>query len=353
MFRSERVAPGSRTSDYDYALPADRIAQRPNEQRDRSRLMIVDRTSGTIEHGVFADVARLVAPGDGVVLNTTRVIRARLLGRRPSGAPAEVLLLRRLHGDGRRFEALVHPGGKLRPGRVVTIDDDLRVVIEAVTPRRTRVVRLDTPLDPDTAIDRFGHVPLPPYITRPDASEDAEHYQTVYARERGSVAAPTAGLHLTHELLEALARRGAIRVDVVLHVGAGTFKPVECDDPAAHEMHEEWYEVSEQAAGRLGDVRSAGGRIWAVGTTSARVLETVAGADGAFHAGSGDTRLFIRPPYQWRGVDRLITNFHLPRSTLLMLVAAFAGYDLTMHAYRVALESGYRFYSYGDAMAIR
>ena len=343
---------GSRTSDYDYDLPPDRIAQQPNERRDQSRLMIVDRSSGAIEHGVFTDLARLVAPGDAFVLNTTRVMRARLLGRRDSGAPAEVLLLRSMPGDGQRYEALVHPGGKLRPGRVVTIAPELRVVIETVTERRTRVVRLETSLEAEAAIERFGHVPLPPYIERADAVDDADRYQTVYARERGSAAAPTAGLHFTPELLEALERRGAVRVDVLLHVGAGTFKPVEVDDPAAHEMHEEWFDFSARAASALGDVRPAGGRIWAIGTTSARVLETVAADDRRFAAASGETRIFIRPPYQWRAVDRLVTNFHLPRSTLLMLVAAFAGYDLAMHAYRVALDTGYRFYSYGDAMAI-
>jgi S-adenosylmethionine:tRNA ribosyltransferase-isomerase len=225
-------------------------------------------------------------------------------------------------------------------------------VIEAVTDRRTRVVRLESSLDAESAIERFGHVPLPPYIERADGVEDADRYQTVYARERGSAAAPTAGLHFTPRLLEALEQRGATRVDVLLHVGAGTFKPVEVDDPAAHAMHEEWYELSGRAALRLGEVRRAGGRIWAIGTTSARVLETVASNSGGFAAATGETRLFIRPPYQWRAVDRLVTNFHLPRSTLLMLVAAFAGYDLAMHAYRVALDTGYRFYSYGDAMAI-
>jgi S-adenosylmethionine:tRNA ribosyltransferase-isomerase len=343
-------APGSRTADYEYDLPADRIAQEPNERRDGSRLLVVDRAAGRFEHRRFADLATLVPPGDALVLNTTRVMRARLIGRRPGGAPGEVLLLRAL--PDKRFEAMVHPGGKLRPGRVLEVAPELRVVIEAMTDRRSRVVRLETPLDAGDAIARFGHVPLPPYITRPDTTADEDRYQTVYARQLGSVAAPTAGLHFTEELLRLLQARGVRRVDVLLHVGAGTFRPVEVANPADHLLHEEWFEVDEDAAAGLNDTRSGGGRVWAVGTTSARALESAAGAGGPFHALRGETRLFIRPPYRWRGVDRLITNFHLPRSTLLMLVAAFAGYELTMEAYRLALATGYRFYSYGDAMLV-
>jgi S-adenosylmethionine:tRNA ribosyltransferase-isomerase len=342
---------GSRTSDFDYVLPPDRIAQQPNAHRDASRLLIVRRDTGQLDHGTFSDLVSLVPGGDALVVNTTRVMHARLLGRRDSGAPAEILLLRRVAGD-KRFEAMVHPGGKLHPGRVVHIAPELDVVIDAVTARRTRLVRLETPLDATAAIERFGHVPLPPYITRVARPEDADRYQTVYARETGSAAAPTAGLHFTPELLSSLEARGVRRVDILLHVGAGTFKPVECEDLTDHVMHEEWYEVSEAAAHSLNVTRAAGGQLWAVGTTSARTLETVVSHNGVFPGGAGETRLFIRAPYSWRAVDRLITNFHLPRSTLLMLVAAFAGYDLTMEAYRVALETGYRFYSYGDAMVI-
>jgi S-adenosylmethionine:tRNA ribosyltransferase-isomerase len=232
------------------------------------------------------------------------------------------------------------------------VADDLRVEILGVTERRTRVVRLLTDGDPMAAVERHGHVPLPPYIHRADAPADVDRYQTVYARERGSVAAPTAGLHFTPELLDAVAARGVRRVDVVLHVGAGTFKPVEVEDPAHHVMHEEWYRVSAEAAGAINATRASGGRVWAVGTTSARTLESAADADGTVRAESRDTALFIRPGYRFRVVDRLITNFHLPRSTLLMLVAAFAGYDLAMHAYAVAVAERYRFYSYGDAMLI-
>ncbi|HEU4643319.1 MAG TPA: tRNA preQ1(34) S-adenosylmethionine ribosyltransferase-isomerase QueA [Gemmatimonadaceae bacterium] len=342
---------GDRTSDYDFALPAERIAQSPLDRRDESRLMVVERATGRITHGVFRDLAALVAPGDALVLNTTRVIRARLLARRDSGAPAEVLLLRPLGED--RFEAMVSPGGKLRPGRTVHVAPGFDVEILEITERRTRIVRLRTAgEDAMAAVERHGHIPLPPYIARGDTAADAERYQTVYARERGSVAAPTAGLHFTPELLDALAARGVRRVDVLLHVGAGTFKPVEVEDPAEHVMHEEWYDVSAEAARALNETRARGGAIWAVGTTSTRTLESVAREDGTFAPASGETRIFIRPPYRVRGVDKLVTNFHLPRSTLVMLVAAFAGYDLTMRAYREAIDAGYRFYSYGDAMAI-
>ncbi|HEX5071730.1 MAG TPA: tRNA preQ1(34) S-adenosylmethionine ribosyltransferase-isomerase QueA [Gemmatimonadaceae bacterium] len=341
---------GSRTADYDFALPADRIAQMPADRRDRSRLMVVDRARGSIEHRRFADIVDLVSPGDAVAVNTTRVLRARLLGRRDSGGKAEVFLLKPLGED--RFEALVHPGGKLKPGRIVHVAPELDVEILEVTQRRSRIVRLRSPLPVTEAIERFGHVPLPPYIARTDSEADAERYQTVYANESGSVAAPTAGLHFTAGLLDALAANGVTRVNLLLHVGAGTFKPVETDDPAEHVMHEEWYRLDERAALALNETRSRGGSIWAVGTTSVRTLESVVSRDGTFAPQSGETRIFIRPPYEFRAVDKLITNFHLPRSTLIMLVAAFAGYDLTMRAYRTALEEGYRFYSYGDAMAI-
>lgn len=347
------MADGLLTSDYDFELPAERIAQRPLPQRDESRLMIVERSSGRIEHAAFTDLYRLLPGGDALVLNTTRVLRARLLGRRQSGGAGEVLLLRPTGTpDDSTFEAMVHPGGKLRPGRRLHVAPDLSVDVLSITDRRTRIVRLVTPLPPHEAIERYGHVPLPPYITRTDVAADAERYQTVYATTRGSVAAPTAGLHFTPELLARLEAKGVRRADVLLHVGAGTFKPVEVPDPALHPMHEEWYFVPATTAHLLNEVRAAGGRIWAVGTTTTRTLESTVLPDGQFVAAEGETRLFIRPGFTFHAVDRLITNFHLPRSTLIMLVAAFAGYELTMHAYQTAIREGYRFYSYGDAMAI-
>jgi len=342
--------PGDRTSDYDFNLPKELIAQRPLDRRDASRLMVVDRASGHIHHKTFTDILGLISPSDVLVVNRTRVIRARLLGARASGAPAEILLLKPL-GDA-RYEAMVSPGGKLKPGRRVTIAPGFVVEILDVTDRRTRVVRLESDIPLDEAIERYGHVPLPPYIERPDASDDAERYQTVFAREKGSVAAPTAGLHFTPELLARLAQRGTATAEILLHVGAGTFKPVEVDDPSAHVMHEEWYRVSAEAAQTINDRRAGGGRAWAVGTTTVRTLETMTTGDGRVRSGEGETRIFIRPGHRFRAVDRVITNFHLPRSTLIMLVAAFAGYELTMRAYREAVAERYRFYSYGDAMAI-
>lgn len=311
---------------------------------------MVYRDGARIEHRHFRELPSLMSAGDAIVLNTTKVFRARLLGRRTSGAPAQVLLLR--EHEGGVWEAMVSPGGKVRPGRTIHIAPGFDVDILEMTERRTRLVRPRATGPLMEAIERHGHVPLPPYIERDDVASDADRYQTVYAEQAGSVAAPTAGLHFTPEVLDAIRARGVRRADVVLHVGAGTFKPVEVDDPSDHVMHEEWYAVSPVTAAMLEATRSAGGAIWAVGTTSARTLETIARDDGTLTPGSGETRLFIRPPYRFRAVDKLITNFHLPRSTLVMLVAAFAGYDLTMRAYREAIDAGYRFYSYGDAMVV-
>jgi len=354
MGRSDRnscvAKDGSRTSHYDYDLPADRIAQQPTERRGDSRLMVVNRSSGEISHKRFSDLEQMIPSGDAIVLNTTRVFHARLLGLRDNGAPAEVLLLRSL--DDSLWEAMVHPGGKLKPGRVVRFAEDFEAEIVSTTERRTRVVRLKSSLPLDQAIEKYGHVPLPPYITRADQASDEERYQTVYAQESGSVAAPTAGLHFTPELLDRLAAKGVRRADVVLHVGAGTFKPVDTEHPADHVMHEESYTLPARTADILNDTRASGGKIWAVGTTSVRTLESAIGDDATFRQKSADTRIFIRPPYEFRAVDRLITNFHLPRSTLIMLVAAFAGYDLAMRAYQEAIREQYRLYSYGDAMVI-
>ena len=341
---------GTRTSDYDFALPAELIAQSPPEVRGDSRLMVIDRAANSIAHHTFADFVDFVPAGDVLVRNTTRVMRARLLGVRDSGATAEVLLLKAVGGS--RYEAMVRPGGKIKPGRTVHVGDQLDVRILETTERRTRIVELVSPLGNAEAIELYGHVPLPPYITRTDTVPDADRYQTVYANATGSAAAPTAGLHFTDEILQKLRANGVRITDILLHVGAGTFKPVEVDDPAEHVMHEEWYEISDAAARQLESARSDGARLWAVGTTTVRTLESAVDKLGGVRPGSGDTSIFIRPPYKFRGVDRLLTNFHLPNSTLIMLVAAFAGYDLTMRAYREAVEERYRFFSYGDAMLI-
>jgi len=312
--------------------------------------MLVNRSTGEIAHKQFGDLEQLISAGDALVLNTTRVFRARLLGVRDNGTPAEILLLRPI-GES-MWEAMVHPGGKLKPGRIVKFADDFEAEILSTTERRTRVVQLNSGIPVDEAIEKYGHIPLPPYITRADQPADAERYQTVYANESGSVAAPTAGLHFTPKMLERLVAKGVRRADVVLHVGAGTFKPVDTEHPADHVMHEESYSLPASTAGILNETRASGGKIWGVGTTSVRTLESAIDEDGIFREKSADTRIFIRPPYQFRAVDRLITNFHLPRSTLIMLVAAFAGYDLTMRAYQEAIAERYRLYSYGDAMVV-
>jgi S-adenosylmethionine:tRNA ribosyltransferase-isomerase len=341
---------GTRTSHYDFELPVDLIAQQPTERRGDSRLMVVNRSTGEIAHRRFSDIVDLIPAGDALVLNTTKVFRARLLGLRDNGANAEILLLRPL-GES-MWEAMVHPGGKLKPGRIVTIADDFEAEVLSTTERRTRVVQLNSKLPIDEALEKYGHIPLPPYITRADQAADAERYQTVYAKESGSVAAPTAGLHFTPEILDSLATNGVQRADVVLHVGAGTFKPVDTEHPADHVMHEESYTLPARTAEILNETKSRGDKVWAVGTTSVRTLEAAIERDGIFREKSADTKIFIRPPYEFRAVDRLITNFHLPRSTLIMLVAAFAGYDLTMRAYAEAIAERYRLYSYGDAMLV-
>jgi S-adenosylmethionine:tRNA ribosyltransferase-isomerase len=246
----------------------------------------------------------------------------------------------------------VRPGAKLKPGRHVRIADDFDVEIVDSTLDGGRVVRLHTALAIDEALQKYGHMPLPPYMERSDEAVDRERYQTVYAREQGSVAAPTAGLHFTPELLADIEAKQVETVRIVLHVGVGTFRPIEVEDPAEHVMHEEHYTVSDDAIRAIAAMRARGGKLWAVGTTVARTLESIANDDGTLRAGSGSTRLFIRPPYTFKAVDRLITNFHLPRSTLLMLVTAFGGYDFVMQAYREAIAGDYRFYSYGDAMVL-
>lgn len=354
--------PGSRISDYDYELPPGRVASYPADQRDHSRLLVLDRGGAPTRHLQFSGLSDLVGPGDVLVVNESRVLPVRLLGRKPTGAPAEVLLLRpsadpgsgpgaSIQGD-KIWEALVRPGGKLKPGRIVEIAPGLDVEILDSTPDGGRIVRLVTELPAEEALQRHGHMPLPPYIDRDDEELDRERYQTVYARTPGSVAAPTAGLHFTDPLLDELALRGVELAKVTLHVGVGTFRPVEVEDPAEHPMHAETYHIPWKAAEAVNRCRAGGGKVWAVGTTVVRTLESGVGEDGRVRPGSGTTRLFIRPPYRFKAVDRLITNFHLPRSTLLMLVAAFAGYHRTLEAYDVAIREGYRFYSYGDAMAI-
>ncbi|HEU5049042.1 MAG TPA: tRNA preQ1(34) S-adenosylmethionine ribosyltransferase-isomerase QueA [Gemmatimonadales bacterium] len=341
-----------RTSDFEYQLPPELIAQTPSERRGGSRLLVVERDAGpgvAPADRTFADFPGLVAPGDLVVLNTTRVRHARLLGTRPSGAPAEVLLLH--PGPGESWVAMGKPGSALRPGRRIRLGEGAEIETLDILEEGYRLIAFRG-VDAATAMARHGLLPLPPYIERPAGPEDEERYQTIYAEREGSVAAPTAGLHFTPDLLSALRARGAAIARVDLEVGPGTFKPVETESLEAHPMHAERYEIPEASARAIADTRERGGAVWAVGTTVVRSLESAADETGRVHPGPGETRLMITPGYRFRAVDRLLTNFHLPRSTLLMLVAAFAGYETTMAAYRHAVAARYRFYSYGDAMAI-
>ena len=368
-----RPPAGARVSDYDYVLPPGRIARYPTERRDASRLLVArrgpvgrDPSGGATEeapgpealfrHLRFRDLGELVRPGDVLVVNESRVLPGRLLGRKPTGAPSEVLLLRPTAdadpSDPVTWEALVRPGGKLKPGRRVVVADDLEIEVLGSHAAGVRIVRLLTPASALEALQKHGHVPLPPYLERADEAVDRERYQTVYARASGSVAAPTAGLHFTQDLLTQLQDHGVRRVAITLDIGVGTFRPVEVEDPREHEMHAERWHIDPEAASAVNRARAAGGRCWAVGTSVVRTLESAGDERGIVQPGSGFTRLFIHPPYRFRVVDALLTNFHLPRSTLLMLVAAFAGHARTMEAYRTAIREGYRFYSYGDAMAV-
>jgi S-adenosylmethionine:tRNA ribosyltransferase-isomerase len=345
-----REPDGSLVSDYDFDLPPGLVAQYPAAKRDTSRLMVVPG-GGPVEHRRFGDLSGLLRAGDVLVVNESRVFPARLLGTRPSGGAAEVLLLRPQEDAG-IWSALVRPGSKLRAGRTVAVAPELSIDVLEVLASGERLVRLVTDLDPVDAIDRFGRIPLPPYINRADEAVDHERYQTVYAAERGSVAAPTAGLHFTDALLDEVRALGVVIAPVTLHVGVGTFRPVEVDDPSDHPMHEERYIVPDSTVQAVAAAKAVGGRVWAVGTTAARTLESSVDPAGRLSSGSGETRLFIRPGFDYRVVDGLITNFHLPRSTLLMLVAAFRGYAPVMAAYRAAVAEGYRFFSYGDAMVL-
>ncbi|HEX6088863.1 MAG TPA: tRNA preQ1(34) S-adenosylmethionine ribosyltransferase-isomerase QueA [Gemmatimonadales bacterium] len=341
-----------RTSDFDYSLPPELIAQTPATERGGSRLLVVDPVAEAAAR--FADLTfsrfpSLVSPGDLLVLNTTRVRHARLLGTRPSGAPAEVLLLH--PAESGAWLAMGKPGSALREGKRIRLGPGAEIETVAVREDGQRVVRF-VGLEASAAIARYGQLPLPPYISRAPGPEDEQRYQTVYAEREGSVAAPTAGLHFTEGMLQALEKRGVRIARLDLEVGPGTFKPVETDTLAEHPMHAERFEVPEETAAAIADTRAGGGAVWAVGTTVVRALESAADESGAVRPGMADTRLMITPGHRFRVVDRLLTNFHLPRSTLLMLVAAFAGYDTTMAAYAHAVRERYRFYSYGDAMAV-
>ncbi|MCB1874427.1 MAG: tRNA preQ1(34) S-adenosylmethionine ribosyltransferase-isomerase QueA [Chromatiales bacterium] len=333
-------------SDFYYDLPEDRIAQSPLARRDASRLLVLDGSSGVREDRWFRDIVDYLRPGDLLVLNDTRVIPARLFGHKPTGGRVEILV-ERLLPDGKAL-AHLRASKPMRPGLEIILEDGTRLVFEG---REDELFRLrgEPGSNLMAVLERLGHMPLPPYIQRDDGELDRERYQTVFAQRPGAVAAPTAGLHFDEDMLARIADAGVQTARVTLHVGAGTFQPVREDDLSRHHMHAEWVEVSEQTCAKVAETRARGGRVVSVGTTVTRSLESAA-AGGALQPFRGDTRLFITPGYRFRVVDALLTNFHLPESTLLMLVCAFAGYEPVMGAYRHAVASGYRFFSYGDAM---
>lgn len=339
-----------KTSDFYYELPQELIAQDPLVDRSSSRLLVMDKKTGVIEHKIFKDVKKYLKEGDCLVLNDTKVIPARLLGtKEDTGAAVEVFLLKR-RGDS-EWETLVRPGKKLRAGaRVIFGDNDLVCEIKSVLPDGNRIVSFEFDGIFEEILDKLGQMPLPPYITKKLADKD--RYQTVYAKNKGSAAAPTAGLHFTQSLLDEIENSGVKIAYVTLHVGLGTFRPVKVNDVKDHHMHSEWYRISSEAADLINETKRSGGRVICVGTTSCRTIESASDTSGNVSAGSGDTDIFIYPGYDFKIMDGLITNFHLPESTLLMLVSAFAGKENIMNAYEEAIRERYRFFSFGDAMML-
>lgn len=339
-----------KTSDFYYDLPEELIAQDPLEDRTASRLLVLDRKTGAVKHKIFSDVIDYLNKGDCLVINNTRVIPARLIGEKEgTGGKVEVLLLKRRAND--VWETLVKPGKKLRPGAKITFGDGrLRAEVLEVVEEGNRLVKFHYEGIFEEILDSLGEMPLPPYITH--KLEDKEMYQTVYAKFDGSAAAPTAGLHFTKELLSKIEEKGIKIASITLHVGLGTFRPVKVDDVNHHHMHTEWYEVNAEAADIINETKRNGGRVICVGTTSCRTIESVADENGYMKAKTGETDIFIYPGYKFKVMDGLITNFHLPESTLVMLVSAFAGKENVLSAYETAVKEKYRFFSFGDAMIL-
>lgn len=340
-------------SDFDYYLPEGLIAQHPSDKRDESRLLVADRKTGRLEHRLFYNILDYLNPGDCLVMNNSKVIPARLFGvKEMTGAKVEFLLTKRIEDD--LWEAMVRPGKKLHVGDRVsfTADGSLSAKIMEHGQGGTRVACFEYAGDFHELLERIGKMPLPPYIERESDDEDRKRYQTVYCKEEGSVAAPTAGLHFTEELIEEVQRKGVKTAFVTLHVGIGTFRPVKCENIEEHQMHFEEYEIDEKTAAVINETKRAGGRIVSVGTTSTRTLESAANEDGIVAAGRGSTGIFIYPGYRFKVIDSLITNFHLPKSTLLMLVSALYNREAILAAYKEAVDQKYRFFSYGDAMLI-
>ena len=340
-----------KVSDFSYILPEQLIAQEPVKERHLSRLLVLERYTGKIEHRVFKDIVNYLDKGDCLVLNDSRVIPARLLGRREdTGGRIEFVLIRKIEDD--VWEVILKPGRRAKPkARFVFGDGTLRAEILETVEDGNRLVKFEYEGIFEDILERIGMIPLPPYITKD--IKDPERYQTVYSRNKGSAAAPTAGLHFTGELLDEIRKRGVLTEFITLHVGLGTFRPVKVENITEHKMHPEYFNISEKTCNTINNVKKNGKRIIAVGTTSCRVLESVADDDGKVSAKSGETSLFIYPGYRFKVVDALITNFHLPESTLIMLVSAFAGREKILEAYKTAIEENYRFFSFGDAMLIK
>lgn len=341
---------GLKTSDFYFELPEELIAQDPLEDRSSSRLLMLDKNTGEIRHEVFRNIADYLEEGDCLVLNNTRVLPARLLGvKEETGAAVEVLLLKRREGD--VWETLVKPGRKMKPGAHLVFGDGiLKAEVLDVVEEGNRLIRFSYQGIFEEVLDSLGEMPLPPYITH--KLKDKNRYQTVYAKYDGSAAAPTAGLHFTEELLKQIEEKGVKLAYVTLHVGLGTFRPVKADNILEHHMHSEYYQITDQAAKTINETKKSGHRVICVGTTSCRTIESAADADGMLRECCGDTEIFIYPGYQFKVLDGLITNFHLPESTLVMLVSALAGRENVLSAYQRAIEEGYRFFSFGDAMFI-
>lgn len=336
---------------YSFDLPESLIAQHPTDQRDESRMLVLDRQSGEIGDHVFKEIRKLIRPEDVLVINNTKVFPARLVGKRTSGGGAEMFLVRRVRDN--VWDVLAKPGRKLKEGTEVIFGDYLSAVVERILPDGKRRVQFEGEGQVDTLIEAAGRIPLPPYIQRDEPyAEDRERYQTVYAKAKGAVAAPTAGLHFTPAILDVLKHQGTTIGEVTLHVGYGTFEPVRTDHLCTHSVAPEWIDVSEEAAKQINQAKKGGGRVIAVGTTTTRTLESVVDERGYVVPFNGETNLTIKPGYQFRAVDGLLTNFHLPKSSLLILVGAFAGREAILSAYEHAVEAGYRFYSYGDCMLL-
>ena len=340
-----------RIEEFDYHLPPSLIAQYPPPQRGETSLMILHRQTGAIEHRAFGDIAQYLNPSDLLVMNNTRVLPARLIGKKETGGRVEMLLIPSWNGMGGEWKALIKGSGKMKRGARIRFEQGLEGEVGEVKDGKGKV-SFSGQGEVMDVLRKIGHIPLPPYIKRGDEGLDRERYQTVFAEREGSIAAPTAGLHFTHALLQSLRENGVRATMITLHIGIGTFAPVKARDIEDHTMEAEWIEISEETAREIEGTKARGGKVIAVGTTTTRALESFSNGSGGVRPGKGMTSLFIHPPYRFGVIDGLVTNFHLPKSTLVMLASAFAGKDLLMRAYREAIRRKYRFYSYGDAMLI-